>query len=387
MIALGLGWGLLGAIALCFIKPRIPVMRNTAKAAVSRRRFDASFLKRSSFWAFGACILASSCGNFLPSVFLPQYAHEIGSKPDGTSLIAIMNGASRAMPPCPIAQRTDAFRHRASFERSRPFAARLADRPDSAPNRRPRLVPRRRPLVGLSLGLCRVQRNARRLCSHLWPVLATSSCFYPFRYTTDASFHLLHRTALGFTSVWTKLITVVSSASTLRLRPACSLACPDPSSLFHRLISLQRTILVCPRFSLPCTPAPGASAPSPRARSPRPCLLRRALTAPREPTAGTMDRSWSTRAAPWRSARLPAASTASEPAGRAPSSSSKRYPGRGRSPSCTTCRASHDFDCSIGLRRKPKALHVGRRDAPSCHLAQRRASGPCAGSAPGEVEG
>lgn len=35
-----------------------------------------------------------SLGNFLPSLFLPQFAQEVGAKPDGAHLISIMNACS-----------------------------------------------------------------------------------------------------------------------------------------------------------------------------------------------------------------------------------------------------------------------------------------------------
>lgn len=57
-----------------------------------RTRYDWTFLKKSPFWAFLACIFAISLGAFVPSVWIPTYAQDVGAKPGGTSLIAIMNG-------------------------------------------------------------------------------------------------------------------------------------------------------------------------------------------------------------------------------------------------------------------------------------------------------
>lgn len=57
-----------------------------------RTRHDWTFLRKSPFWAFLACIFAISLGAFVPSVWIPTYAQDVGSKPGGTSLIAIMNG-------------------------------------------------------------------------------------------------------------------------------------------------------------------------------------------------------------------------------------------------------------------------------------------------------
>lgn len=51
----GLGFGIFSSIALCFIKPRIPVTRSGA-VGLTRRKFNGDFLRRSTFWCFGSCI-------------------------------------------------------------------------------------------------------------------------------------------------------------------------------------------------------------------------------------------------------------------------------------------------------------------------------------------
>lgn len=71
MVALALGFGVLGALCLPFIKPRVPVAPRGSVEAARARRVDTAFLKRTPFYAFGASILFSSLGNFIPSVWIP----------------------------------------------------------------------------------------------------------------------------------------------------------------------------------------------------------------------------------------------------------------------------------------------------------------------------
>lgn len=62
---------------------------------------DLSFLRRSTFICFSGCILVTSFSSFLPSLWLPTYSDDVGSTPNGTALLAIMNG-SRYPPLYPL---------------------------------------------------------------------------------------------------------------------------------------------------------------------------------------------------------------------------------------------------------------------------------------------
>jgi hypothetical protein len=66
-----MGYGLLGAIALVFVRERVPVALSAAEGGRSRPRMDLSFIRRSSLYAFGGAILFTSLGNFIPSIYLP----------------------------------------------------------------------------------------------------------------------------------------------------------------------------------------------------------------------------------------------------------------------------------------------------------------------------
>ncbi|KAJ9113108.1 hypothetical protein QFC20_001996 [Naganishia adeliensis] len=109
MISLGLGFFAIGAVAIIPVKPRVPTGRpRTAQGALEpsershpRPKANWSFLRRNTFYAFGGSILLTSLGNFLPTVWIPTYATDLGIKhPDGTTLLAIMNGkrTSRSAP-------------------------------------------------------------------------------------------------------------------------------------------------------------------------------------------------------------------------------------------------------------------------------------------------
>ncbi|KAJ9122473.1 hypothetical protein QFC22_001900 [Naganishia vaughanmartiniae] len=103
MISLGLGFFAIGAIAIIPVKPRVPIGRarsdldalSTTSRSHLRPKVDWSFLRRNTFYAFGGSILLSSLGNFLPTVWIPTFAADLGvDKPDGTTLLAILNAAS-----------------------------------------------------------------------------------------------------------------------------------------------------------------------------------------------------------------------------------------------------------------------------------------------------
>lgn len=66
------GFGILGATSLMFIKPRIPVARSRRDDLIpNRRRMDTSFIRHSPFYAFAGAILLTSLGNFIPLIYLP----------------------------------------------------------------------------------------------------------------------------------------------------------------------------------------------------------------------------------------------------------------------------------------------------------------------------
>ena len=113
----GVGYGIAGSIAISGIKPRLPIARG-ANASHRRARVNWSFLQRSPIYSFVTAIMLTSLGNvrlsssicrawllspdlcawpsfqFVPTVWLASYASEIKSKPDGATLVAIMNAAS-----------------------------------------------------------------------------------------------------------------------------------------------------------------------------------------------------------------------------------------------------------------------------------------------------
>lgn len=98
VISLGIGYGLFGAVALYFVRPRVPVARNLRQAAGlprHSRKIDLVFLKRNTFWAFICANLFLSLGTFIPTIYLPSYAADLGlSKTFGTLLVSMMNGQS-----------------------------------------------------------------------------------------------------------------------------------------------------------------------------------------------------------------------------------------------------------------------------------------------------
>ncbi|KAK8845320.1 hypothetical protein IAR55_006033 [Kwoniella newhampshirensis] len=101
MISIGIGYLILGSIALIPIQRRIPLSRydqssSGAAGGVRRRqKIDWSFMKRHAMLMGTLTILMTSLGNFIPSLWLPSYADELHlSNPSGTALIALMNAAS-----------------------------------------------------------------------------------------------------------------------------------------------------------------------------------------------------------------------------------------------------------------------------------------------------
>lgn len=85
-------------IAIYFIRERIPVAKFGRRVGdqPERRKIPyKTFLGRSAFWSYGATIAVTSLGGFLPTIYLPTYATDLGlSKNTGTLLLILMNIAS-----------------------------------------------------------------------------------------------------------------------------------------------------------------------------------------------------------------------------------------------------------------------------------------------------
>lgn len=93
MVAIGLGFLLINATALAFVRRRVPVGRGAGSARRHRPQIDWSFLKKGGMWAGTLVILFTAMGNFIPSLWIPTFADAIGAtRPNGTALVAIMNG-------------------------------------------------------------------------------------------------------------------------------------------------------------------------------------------------------------------------------------------------------------------------------------------------------
>ncbi|KAL8287384.1 hypothetical protein RQP46_003836 [Phenoliferia psychrophenolica] len=72
MISLGIGYGAIGMAAMMFIKPRVPLpLKGSHSEGRHAHKLDTSFLRHSPLYAFSACILLTSLGNFIPSVWVP----------------------------------------------------------------------------------------------------------------------------------------------------------------------------------------------------------------------------------------------------------------------------------------------------------------------------
>lgn len=70
MVSLGLGFGILNAVALFFVKRRVPLpARGTPHAAPAK--FDWGVTKTKAFWLGLAVLLLTSLGNFNPTLWIP----------------------------------------------------------------------------------------------------------------------------------------------------------------------------------------------------------------------------------------------------------------------------------------------------------------------------
>lgn len=70
MVSLGIGYGVLNAVALLFIKRRVPVPRRTAHAP--RIKVDWSVTRTPAFVVGFFVLLLTSLGNFNPTLWIPS---------------------------------------------------------------------------------------------------------------------------------------------------------------------------------------------------------------------------------------------------------------------------------------------------------------------------
>jgi MFS family permease len=76
MVSLGLGYGIIGSLALLPIKRRVPLPRRRGSEVVGneglrRPRASLRFMKDRLVWIGLGIIMVSSLGNFIPSLWLP----------------------------------------------------------------------------------------------------------------------------------------------------------------------------------------------------------------------------------------------------------------------------------------------------------------------------
>ena len=84
----------LSAPLLWFVRPRVPVARSTIGG---RRKMDLKFLKSPVFLVPEIASAVQGLGYFIPSLYLPSYASDLGFDPIvGTLSVALMNAASVA---------------------------------------------------------------------------------------------------------------------------------------------------------------------------------------------------------------------------------------------------------------------------------------------------
>lgn len=185
VLSLAIGYGILGGIALHFIRERIPVPKRREQAP--KYHVPTSFLRKQHFYAFCGCILLTSFGNFLPAVYLPSYARDIGLSDDkGTLLVAMMK--------CGLPLQLS--------------AAWLTGVLSAAS------------IVGLLVFGHLSDRWSVRLVVSLNCMGASISCFMLWGFATSLSMLVIFAMsfgffALGFASLWTKLVSVVAADDVL----------------------------------------------------------------------------------------------------------------------------------------------------------------------------
>lgn len=95
MYALGGMFGGANAIAMCFVKRRIPLpsRRSFGTKPAAWPKLDYSFLRNRAVYIMGGWVLFSAMASFLPSLWMPVFASDVGAM-NGTSLVAIMYACS-----------------------------------------------------------------------------------------------------------------------------------------------------------------------------------------------------------------------------------------------------------------------------------------------------
>jgi len=79
------------------VRERVPVPKRRWNAPAPRTKIPTSFWRSNPFYCFGLAILFTSLGNFLPPLYTLNLATEIGlSVNKGTLLVSMMNAASVA---------------------------------------------------------------------------------------------------------------------------------------------------------------------------------------------------------------------------------------------------------------------------------------------------
>ncbi|WOO76483.1 MFS transporter asaE [Vanrija pseudolonga] len=98
MLTLAGIFAVVDAVALVFIKRRIPVASRGSQRGRRARpslKIDYSFMKKPAVYLFSGFVVFTSLANFIPSLWMPTFAEVVGpTNPSGTSLVAIMYGAS-----------------------------------------------------------------------------------------------------------------------------------------------------------------------------------------------------------------------------------------------------------------------------------------------------
>ncbi|KAL1404911.1 hypothetical protein Q8F55_008523 [Vanrija albida] len=98
MITLGAIFGVANGVAIIFVRRRVPLPKRAP--GVRARVFpklDYGFLRRRAVWAMCGWVLVTAMANFLPTLWIPTFAEVVGpTHPSGTSLVALMYGASIA---------------------------------------------------------------------------------------------------------------------------------------------------------------------------------------------------------------------------------------------------------------------------------------------------
>lgn len=96
MLSIAVSFAILVAGSLFFTKRRVPLIK---RVGATKRRVrpkpDWAFLHTRAWWIGVVFMSVSSLGNFIPLLWTPSYAAQIGAKsPSGAALVAMMNGVS-----------------------------------------------------------------------------------------------------------------------------------------------------------------------------------------------------------------------------------------------------------------------------------------------------